>query len=192
MPSNACSSGRRGLRNHGETAAVAGIARDSLAAGHRHDRVAARGDERDRDAQRHRRVRGRAGGEHPDGHQQRGARQEVFRDVGRVVELVPPMLLVSAETIWSSAAAPCTPSARPGPCCHPRSTRTAACSPASRSRAYGHRQDYPSSVAVHRCAERFTRDRPRVLVQAEPIRTAAPRAANAVACLGWAFRLATW
>jgi hypothetical protein len=32
----------------------------------------------------------------------------VFRGVGRLVELVPPILLVSAGTIWSSAAAPCT------------------------------------------------------------------------------------
>ena len=39
----------------------------------------------------------------------------VFRGVGRVVELVPPdPPLVSARTIWSSAAAPCTWSARPG------------------------------------------------------------------------------
>ena len=52
--------------------------------------VCGRGDERDRDAQRHHRVRGRAGDEQPDGHQQRGARQGVFRGVGRVVELVPP------------------------------------------------------------------------------------------------------
>ena len=46
----------------------------------------------------------------------------VFKGVGRVVELAPPMLLASARTTWSSAAAPRTWSARSGTRCHPRST----------------------------------------------------------------------
>jgi hypothetical protein len=44
---------------------------------------------------------------------------------------------------------------------------------------------FPSGVLVDQRG-------PRTLVQGEPIRTGPTRAADAVACLGWAFKLATW